>query len=66
MVAKPAEAFIIGGDWKVPVIEGLQPANFIQSQEMDSSMEEGGFDREYKLNLYSINTTNCWKLLKAA
>ena len=47
MVAKPAEAFIIGGDWKVPVIEGLQPANFIQSQEMDSSMEEGGFDREY-------------------
>lgn len=47
MIAKPQEAFILGGDWKVPVVEGLQPANFIQSQEMDTSMEDGGFDREY-------------------
>lgn len=47
MVGKPDEAFILGGDWKIPVVEGLQPANYIQNQEMDSSLEEGGFDREY-------------------
>lgn len=47
MVGKPEEAFILGGDWKIPVVEGLQPANFIQSQEMDNSMDEAGFDREY-------------------
>lgn len=47
MVANPKEAFIIGGDWKIPVVEGLQPANFIQNQELDDSMEEGGFEREF-------------------
>lgn len=47
MVGKPGQAFVLGGDWKIPVVEGLQPANFIQSQEMDNSMDEAGFDREY-------------------
>lgn len=47
MVARPQEAFILGGDWRIPVVEGLQPANFIQSQETDNSMDEAGFDREY-------------------
>jgi hypothetical protein len=47
VAGKPNEAFILGGDWKIPVVEGLQPANFIQSQENDSSMDEAGFDREY-------------------
>ena len=41
MIANPKEAFIIGGDWKIPVVEGLQPANFIQNQELDDSMEYG-------------------------
>lgn len=41
------DAFVIGGDWRIPVIEGLQPKNFIESQETDSSMDEAGFDREY-------------------
>lgn len=43
------EAFILGGDWRVPVIEGLQPANYIQSQETGNSMDEIGFEREYKI-----------------
>lgn len=47
MVARPKEAFILGGDWRIPVIEGLQPANFIQAQESDNSMDDAGFDREY-------------------
>lgn len=44
---KNNDAFILGGDWKVPVVEGLQPANFIQEQEMGNSMDEAGFEREY-------------------
>lgn len=64
VAGKDNEAFILGGDWKIPVVEGLQPANFIQAQENDNSMDEAGFDREYKKLLYSINIINCWKILK--
>lgn len=64
MVAdKEFEAFVVGGDWKLPVVEGLQPANFIQNQEFSNSMDASGFEREYKQILYSINITNCWKVL---
>lgn len=48
MVGKPEDAFVLGGDWRIPVVEGLQPANFIQSQQMDNSMDEAGFEREYE------------------
>ena len=48
MVGKPKDAFVLGGDWRIPVVEGLQPANFIQSQQMDNSMDEAGFEREYE------------------
>lgn len=41
------DAFILGGDWRIPVVEGLQPANFIKSQELDASVDEAGFDREF-------------------
>ena len=41
------DSFIYGGDWKIPVVEGLQPANFIQQQEAGNSMDESGFEREY-------------------
>lgn len=48
MVAdKKYEAFILGGDWRIPVVEGLQPANFIQNQETGTAMDEAGFEREY-------------------
>lgn len=48
MVAdKEFEAFVVGGDWKLPVVEGLQPANFIQNQEFSNSMDASGFEREY-------------------
>lgn len=41
------EAFAFGGDWKIPVVEGAQPANYIQQQEIGGSMDELGFEREY-------------------
>ena len=66
MVAKPEEAFIFGFSWRCPVVEGLQPENFIQQQEQDTSMDEASFTREYKQELYSINMVNCWKPLKVA
>lgn len=41
------DSFIFGGDWKIPVVEGLQPANFIQQQEAGAAMDASGFEREY-------------------
>lgn len=41
------DAFILGGDWKVPVVEGLQPADFIQKQDVSESMDEATFAREF-------------------
>lgn len=46
-VIDPHESMIMGGTWHIPVIEGLQPKNFIQSLKMQNSFEESSFDREY-------------------
>lgn len=66
MVATPEKAFVLGGSYRIPVAEGLQPANYLQQQEQDTSMDEESFNREYRQRLYSINIVNCWKPLKAA
>ena len=41
------ESFVIGGDYKIPIVEGLQPANFIQNQELSNAMDASGFEREF-------------------
>lgn len=46
-VIDPHESMIMGGTWHIPVIEGLQPKNFIQSLKMQNTFEESSFDREY-------------------
>lgn len=47
MVLDPKKAFAFGGTYRIPVKEGLQPANFIHSQESDASMDTESFNREY-------------------
>lgn len=56
------DGFILGGDYRIPIVEGLQPANYIYSQENSQAMDEAGFAREYKTLLYSINIMNCWDI----
>lgn len=46
-VIDPRESIVLGGTWHIPVIEGLQPKNFIQNLKMQNSFEESSFDREY-------------------
>lgn len=64
MVVEPDKAFIMGGTWRIPVLLGLQPRNFIEDLKRDSTFNEASFGREYK-NLYSINFMNCWEVLRA-
>lgn len=46
-IIDPDDTFVMGGTWKIPVIEGLQPKNFIQSLKLQGSFDESSFDREY-------------------
>ena len=43
----PDEVMIMGGTWEIPVNEGLQPKNFIQSLKLQGSFDESSFDREW-------------------
>lgn len=48
MVTDPEEAFVMGGTWRVPVMEGLQPKNFIQEQKLNGTYSDDSFSREYE------------------
>lgn len=48
MVTDPDEAFVMGGTWRVPVMEGLQPKSFITEMKMDGTYNDGSFSREYE------------------
>ena len=48
MITDPAEAFVMGGTWRVPVMEGLQPKSFIQEQKLNGTYSDDSFSREYE------------------
>ena len=48
MVIEPEKAFIMGGTWRIPVLLGLQPRNFIDDLKLDSTFNEASFGREYE------------------
>ena len=48
MVIEPDKAFIMGGTWRIPVLLGLQPKNFISDLKKDSTFNEASFGREYE------------------
>lgn len=64
MVLEPEKAIVMGGTWRIPVLVKLLDRNFIDDLRRDGTFNEASFSREYKLNLYSINIVNCWKLLR--
>ena len=45
---EPDKAFIMGGTWRIPVLLGLQPKNFIEDLKKDSTFNEASFGREYE------------------
>lgn len=48
MVVEPEKAFIMGGTYRIPVLLGLQPRNFINDLKRDSTFNEASFSREYE------------------
>ena len=64
-VAMPQQAFVLGGDFRVPVKFGAFSRDFLRDIKADGTFNEATFDREYRI-LYSINTTNCWEPLRAS
>lgn len=47
-IINPAEAIALGGTWRIPVMEGLQPKNFIQGLKLDGTYNDSSFSREYE------------------
>lgn len=47
MVARPQEAIVLGGSWRVPVVEGLLNKDFVTQLKLDGTFNEASFDREY-------------------
>lgn len=66
MVTEPGEAFVMGGTWRVPVLEGLQPKSFIQEQKLNGTYSDDSFAREFKKIWTLKNIKNCWEVLRAA
>ena len=48
MVARPKDAIILGGSWRVPVMEGLLDKAFVRELKMDGTFNEASFEREYE------------------
>ena len=42
------DALVMGGTWRIPVVMGLQPKNFINDLRNDSTFNEASFEREYE------------------
>ena len=47
-ILNPEEAVMLGGTWRIPVMEGLQPKNFIQGLKLDGTYNDSSFAREYE------------------
>lgn len=47
-VTEPDEAIILGGSYRVPVAEGLQPKSFIEELKLDGTYNDASFAREFE------------------
>lgn len=47
-VARPEDNMVIGGSWRVPVIEGLLDRDFVTQLKLDGTFNEASFEREYE------------------
>jgi len=47
-ILNPDESIVLGGSWRVPVMEGLLSNNFVQQLKLDGTYNESSFSREYE------------------
>lgn len=48
MIIDPGEAFVMGGTWRVPVMEKLLRKSFIEELKLDGTYNDASFAREYE------------------
>ena len=48
MVIEPDEAFVLGGTWRVPVLEGLLQKTFVNDLKISGTYNDASFAREYE------------------
>ena len=65
-IIDPDEAIVLGGTYRIPVMEGLQPKNFIENLKLDGNYDDSSFAREYKRYCTHKNIKNCWEILRVA
>lgn len=46
-ITDPGEAIVLGGTWRVPVMEGLLEKNFVEQLKLDGTYNDNSFSREY-------------------
>lgn len=47
-IIDPSESVVMGGTWRIPVVEGLLNKNFVQQLKLDGTYNESSFSREYE------------------
>ena len=47
-IIEPTEAFVMGGSWRIPVMEKLLKKSFIEELKMDGTYNDSSFAREYE------------------
>lgn len=50
MVARPKDAIVLGGSWRVPVIEGLLDKNFVRELKMDGEPSVSAVKKPFRVS----------------
>jgi len=58
-ILRPEEAFVLGGDYRVPVAAGLLNKSYIEDIKMSSTFREESFAREY-LSIWTGASSESW------
>lgn len=58
-VIMPHQAFVWGCDYRIPVMFGLIPKNYVNELKMSGTFKEDAFGREY-LSIWSGGSTDSW------
>ena len=54
----------MGGSWRTPVYMGLLDRGFVNDLKADGTFNEISFNREWTTIMLSLNTINCWNILR--
>lgn len=50
-IIEPDQAMIMGGTYRIPILEGLLDEDFVEQLKTSGTFNDESFDREYKLHV---------------